>query len=322
MSEKKTMKAAYITEFGGIDQIKIGELPIPEPKPTEVQIAVHYGGVNPIDWKICDGQIKHMMRHEFPVILGWDVAGVISAIGQKVTHLKEGDEIFAYCKKRVIHDGSFADYICLDAENVLLKPKKCSFAQAACIPLSSLTAWQSLFDSVHLRPNERILIHAGAGGVGSFAIQFAKFSGAHVITTASSSNHDFVKKLGADEVIDYSRENFAQKIHALEPSGVDVVYDTVGGKTLAMSYECVKEGGRLVTIAGIVDQTLVRQHKLFADFVFVSPNAKELKRIATMIDACEIVPPPIQEVPFDQLSWALKKSYEGHIHGKLVIKIR
>lgn len=321
MPPKQKMKAAVIHGFDGLEKVLIEEIDIPTPQDNEVQIAVEYAGVNPVDWKICEGLLKNRMDYEFPIILGWDAAGKVSAKGKNVTHLKEGDSVFAYCKKEIVHEGAYAEFICLNASHVVKKPKKISASQAASFPLSSLTAWQSLFDTAHLKAKDNVLIHAGAGGVGGFAIQLAKLMGAKVITTTSSSHHDYVKALGADEIIDYTKENFVEKIHALLPEGVDVVYDTVGGSTLKASYQAAKEGGRLVTIAGIIDQALAVQRHLEAEFVFVTPNGEELGQIAELIEKGKLVPPPIHEVPLEDAKSALRKSREGHTEGKIVLKI-
>ncbi len=322
MQAKQKMKAAVIHSFEGIEKITIEDIPIPLPKDNEVQIAVECAGVNPVDWKICEGLLKGRMNYEFPIVLGWDVAGKIAAIGKNVRGFKEGDPIFAYCRKEIVRDGSFAEYICLDAKDVVRKPQKLSFAQAACVPLSALTAWQSLFDKAHLKSKETVLIHAGAGGVGGFAIQLAKIAGAKVITTTSASHNEYVKKLGADILIDYTKENFVDRVHAFFPDGVDVVYDTVGGSTLKASYEAAKEGGRLISIAGIVDQALAASRHLEAAFVFVAPNGDELKQIADFLDHGTLVPPPVQEVSFENVASALHKSREGHAEGKIVLKIK
>ena len=317
----KTMKAALIHSFEGSENVTIEEVATPIPKEHEVQIAVKYAGVNPVDWKITDGLLQTRMKHQFPIILGWDVSGEISQVGKEITHLKVGDPVFAYCRKEIIHDGSYAEYICLAADNVIIKPKNITFAQAASVPLSALTAWQSLFDTAHLNSKEEILIHAGAGGVGGFAIQFAKLVGAHVITTTSAANFDYVKKFGADEIIDYVKENFVDAIHKKHPNGVDVVYDTVGGNTLQASYLAAKEGGRLITIAGVVDRTLTASHHLTADLYFVHPDGKELTKIASLLEEKKILPPHIQEMPFDSVVLALRKIREGHTQGKIVLKI-
>lgn len=318
---KQSMKAALIHSFEGIEKIKIEEISIPYPQPNEVQVSVKYAGVNPVDWKIAEGVLKTRMDYHFPIILGWDVSGVISKVGENVSHLKEGTPVFAYCRKEILRDGAYAEYICLDAKNVVEKSEKLSFAEAAVIPLSALTAWQSLYDSANLKSKEIILIHAGAGGVGGYAIQLAKLAGAHVVTTCSQSNEEYVKQLGADEVIDYTQENFVDTLKHTHPKGVDVVFDTVGGDTLKMSYLVAKPGGRLITIAGVIDQVLISEKGLTAEFVFVHPNGKQLKKIAELIDSGKFVPPRVEEVPFEEYESALRKSRDGHTQGKLALKI-
>lgn len=318
---KPSMKAVVIHSYGGIEKIEIEEISTPLPQSNEVQIEIKYAGINPVDWKIASGMLKTRMESFFPIILGWDAAGIISAVGEKVKRFKVGDPVFAYCRKKVLHDGSFAEYICLDAENVSLKPSSLSFAEAAVIPLSCLTAWQSLYDTAHLKSNETILIHAGAGGVGGYAIQLAKRIGAYVITTASQGHHEYVKMMGADEVIDYTKERFTDVLHKQYPQGIDVVFDTVGEDTLRQSYEVIKKGGRLITIAGVVDQVIASEKQLKAEFVFVQPDGKQLQKIAELIDAGKLKVPRVQEVPFDEIESALRKSREGHTQGKLVLKI-
>jgi len=318
---QKKMNAALIHNFEGIEKIEITSVAVPSPKENEVLIEVKYAGVNPVDWKISDGILKNRMDYEFPITLGWDVAGVVSQRGKQVKDFKKGDSVFAYCRKEIIRDGSYAEYICLDAQHVAAKPKRLSFAEASCIPLSALTAWQSLYDVAHLKSHEKVLIHAGAGGVGGFAIQLAKLVNAHVITTTSQKNLDYVKHLGADEVVDYTQEYFVDWIHKHYPKGVDVIYDTIGNSTLKMSYEITKEKGRLVTIAGVVDQALASQRHLTAEFVFVRPDGKELKKIAELFEEGRLQPPSIQEIPFEQVKLALRKSREGHTQGKIVVKV-
>lgn len=316
-----TMQAALIHTYGGIEKVVLERIAAPIPKDNEVKIAVKYAGVNPVDWKISEGYLKTRMDYQFPIILGWDAAGVVVETGKDIKDLQEGDEVFAYCRKEVIHDGSFAEYICLPIENVVKKPKNLNFAEAACIPLSALTAWQALFDSADLKKGEKVLIHAGAGGVGGFAIQFAKLSDAYVFTTASLSNFEYVKHLGADEAIDYVHENFIEKVFNKNHSGVDVVFDTVGDSTLHASFQAVKKGGRLVSIAGVIDQALASKQSITADFVFVRPDRNQLKNIATLFEQEKIIVPRLQEVPLEEVDLALRKSREGHTQGKLVLKI-
>ena len=315
------MKAALIHSFGGIEKISVEEVSVASPGPNEVQIAVHYAGVNPVDWKIAEGMLKTRMDYQFPLILGWDAAGKISATGSEVTSFKVGDPVFAYCRKGIMRDGAFAEFICLPTENVALKPPSLSFAEASVIPLSSLTAWQSLFEAAHLQSKETILIHAGAGGVGGFAIQLAKFAGAYVITTASPKNRDYVKLLGADEVIDYTKESFLKQLQIKYPHGVDVVYDTVGEETLKMSYAATKEGGRLITIAGSIDPVLAAERQLQTEFVFVRPHHQQLQKIAELIESGSLTVPRVQEFSFQDIEAALRKSRSGHVQGKMALQI-
>lgn len=315
------MKAAYFTAYDGIEGIQVGNLPIPQPKANEVQIKVEYAGVNPADWKASQGHFKERLPAEFPVILGWDLAGTISAVGHEVSDYQVGDAVFAYCRKKIMRDGTYAEYICVELNNIALMPKTLTPAQAACIPLSSLTAWQSLFDVAHLQAGEKILIPAGAGGVGSFALQFAKMKGAIVITTSSKSHHPYINTLKPDHVIDYTQEDFVQAVRKLYPEGVDVVFDTVGGTNLEKSYEVLKKKGRLVSIAGQVDTKKALEKGVEAYYSFVAPNHEQLQHIAQLIDERKLKAPPITIFPLDQVKLALQKSKEGKTEGKIVLKI-
>lgn len=316
-----TMKAALIHNFEGIEKISIETISVPIPKDHEVQIQIKFASINPVDWKIAEGLLKTRMEYHLPIILGWDAAGMVSQIGSSVTELKIGDPVFAYCRKECMQDGSFADYICLPAENVVKKPDNLSFAEAAAVPLVTLTAWQSLFESADLKTQETVLIHAGAGGVGSMAIQLAKLAGAYVITTTSAANADYVKELGADLIIDYTKESFSNVLLAECPHGVDVLFDTVGGETLLKSYGVVKKKGHLVTIAGVLDQALASKQEIKAEFVFVRPNGKQLNEIAALLKQKKLVPPRLQEIPFKEIAQGLRKSREGHTQGKIVVNL-
>jgi len=262
------------------------------------------------------------MPHEFPLILGWEASGTIKELGKSAKHFKVGDEVYFYGRKETIKEGTYAEFICVDAANVALKPKSLSYAQAASIPLAGLTAWQALFDSANLKKGETVLIHAGAGGVGGFAIQFAKNAGAKVITTASQENHAYVKKLGADEVIDYKKDNFATKLKSLNPNGVDVIFDTVGGKTFHDSLSLLKPGGRIVSLLEKIDAEEANKRNIKASYIFVSPNATQLKEIADLINKGKVIPPKIQELPLAKAAEALEKIRQGHTCGKIVLKIK
>lgn len=315
------MKAVAIRDFGGIEKLIITDLPKPEPGINELLIEVRYTAVNPVDWKIREGYLKERLPHKFPLIPGWDAAGVVASVGKNVKNFKPGDEVFAYCRKPTVQWGTYAEYVAFDAEHVALKPKNINFAQAAAIPLVGLTAWQSLFDSAKLKKGETILIHAGAGGVGSMAIQFAKNVGARVITTASSLHHDYVKKLGTDAAIDYN-EGFVEAVKKLAPQGVDVVFDSVGGQTLRDSVKLLKTNGRLVSIVEHLDPALAAKHHIQSSYVFVAPNGKELGEIAKLITEKKIVVPHIEEMLLQDAAKAQEKNKKGHTEGKIVLKVK
>jgi NADPH2:quinone reductase len=316
------MKAMVIDHFGNVDTLHFQEIPTPKPSGNEVQIQILYTSVNPVDWKIREGLLKGRFPYEFPIILGWDAAGIVTEVGKNVKKFKVGDEVFAYCRKPIVQWGTYAEYICFDAEHVALKPKNISFAQAAAIPLAGLTAWQALFDFAKLKKGETILIHGGAGGVGSFAIEFAKFGGAKVYTTASKKNHPYVKERGADVCIDYKTQDFVAEIHKLEPNGVDIVFDTVGKDTLRKSLELLKPGGRLVSIIEQMDPKIVQQRQIQFGFVFVSPNGSQLKQIADLIEQQKVTPPHIQEMNLREAGKAQEQNKEGHTQGKIVLKVK
>lgn len=316
------MKAMVIDAFGGSEKLHLKEIPVPQPKENEVLIRIAYTAVNPVDWKICEGLLKNMLPHEFPLVLGWDAAGVVASVGEDVTGFKVGDEVFAYCRKPTVHEGAYAEYITFEAKHIAHKPKNITFAQAAAVPLAALTAWQALVDDAQLQANETVLIEAGSGGVGGFAIELAKYFGAKVYTTASKENHAYVKKLGADFAIDYQHENVAEKIKAWEPKGLDVVLDCIGGETLKNCYSLLKPGGRLVTIAGQIDPALASKYKIFGCFRFVTPNGAQLAKIAKLIEEGKIQIPQIEEFPIEQAVTAWEKSQHGHTRGKIVLKVK
>ena len=319
----KTMKAIFIDKFGGPEELKMGHFSIHIPQTNEVQIKILYSAVNPVDWKIRSGMLQQRMPHHFPLIPGWDAAGVISAIGSDVKNFKVGDEVFAYCKKPMIQDGTYAEYICVDAEkHVAKKPQNLSFAQAAAIPLASLTAWQSLFESAALEKGESIFIQAGAGGVGSLAIQFAKITGAHIITTARRCNHDYVKKLGAEQAIDYKESSISNEIKKFAPEGLDVIFDTLGGNAFKESYSLLKPGGRLVSLIEHPNEALDKKFNVKSFYVFVKPNGKELQQISDLIQSGKVQPIPIQEMPLEKAAEAQEENRQGHVQGKIVLHVQ
>lgn len=311
-----------IENFGDVAQLKLKEVPTPTPQDHEVLIQIEYAAVNPVDWKIREGMLRSRLPHKFPLIPGWDASGTIKAIGRNVRNFHVGDQIFAYCRKPVVKDGTYAEFITFDAAHIALKPKNISFAEAASIPLAALAAWQALFDFAHLKPKQSVLIHAGAGGVGSFAIQFAKNAKADVWTTCSPKNFDYVKSLGADHCIDYTKGSFTEGLKKQNPQGFDLIFDMVGGKNLAESYALVKPGGTLVSIVEMPSQEIAEKNKIRSGFVFVRPDGHNLSHIAKLIESGKVKPPQIQEFQLKDAAKAQELSKEGHICGKIVLKIR
>ena len=315
------MKAIAINEFGGRDKLQLMDLPLPEVKENEILIKIKAAGVNPVDWKIREGYIKDLFPYDFPIILGWDAAGIVKQAGSKVTRFKEGDEIFAYCRKPSVHGGAYAEYIVLEEEHAAIKPKNISFEEAASIPLAALTAYQSLFDAAKIKAGETVLIHAAAGGVGGFGVQLAKDHGAVVWATASGGNKEYVKNLGAFQVVDYTQEDFRKVIRSQNPDGVDVVFDCVGGEVLQKSVEIVKRGGRLVTI--VDDPTGLARSDIHKEFVFVAPNRTQLTELALMVEQGRLKTHLSQVFPFglEEARKAHELSESGHTRGKMVIAV-
>lgn len=313
------MKAAYIEKF---DQPQvIGQMPTPNPKEDEVCIAVAYAGVNPVDAKIAAGHFQRM-DHQFPIILGWEAAGKVHSIGKKVDSLQVGDQVYVYCRKSIIQWGSWAEYLVVPSEYVARKPKNLSMAEAAAVPLAALTAWQALFEKAQLKSGETILIHAGAGGVGGFAIQWAKKIGATVLTTVSASKTEYVKQFSPNEMIDYQKKHFVEQVRKKHPKGIDVVFDTIGGAIYKKSFEVLKQGGRLVSILEQPDENLAKQFHVQAEFLFVHPDKKQLEEITKLFESGKAKSPKIQEFPLNQAELAMQQIKTGHTAGKIVLKIQ
>jgi NADPH:quinone reductase-like Zn-dependent oxidoreductase len=305
-----TMRAVRLHAFGGPDVLNIEETPRPEPKSGEALIRVHAAGVNPVDWKIREGYTNHKL----PLVPGWDVAGVIEKIGPGTTSLKPGDEVYGYFD--LSRNGAYADYVTVPADQVALKPKSLDFTKAAAVPLAALTAWQGLFDVGGLKAGQKVLIHAAAGGVGSFAVQFAKWKRAYVIGTASGRNVQFLRELGADEVIDYTKAPFEEAV-----DGVDLVLDTMGGETQKRSWQVLNKGGILVSILGQPSQKEADEWGVRQAFFVVRPNAAELAQISDLIDSDDVKPVVETVLPLSDARKAQELSQAGHTRGKIVLKV-
>ncbi|PDZ03400.1 NADPH:quinone reductase [Bacillus cereus] len=332
------MKAMIIDKYGKVP-MRMAEVPTPEINEYEVLAEIHAASINPIDFKIRDGKVKMLLKYEMPLILGNDFSGVIVKIGSKVTHFKVGDEIYARPRKNKI--GTFAEYIAIHEDDVALKPKNLSFEEAASIPLVGLTSYQALHDIMHLQKGQKILIHAGSGGVGTFAIQLAKIMGATVTTTASEAGSDLVKSLGADEIINYKTEKFEEIL-----KDYDAVFDTIGGTTLEKSFNIIKNGGNIVSVSGMPNArfgkefgsgffktllfslasrkltALEKKHNAQYSFLFMKPSGDQLRTIASYIEAGEIKPIIDRVFPFEDAQKAMEYSEAGRAKGKIIVKIK
>jgi NADPH:quinone reductase-like Zn-dependent oxidoreductase len=308
------MKAVRIHAFGGPEELKLEEAPKPVPKSDEVLIKIFAAAVNPVDWKIRKGLRKEKFPTNFPLTLGWDVSGVIEEVGADVKTLKPGDAV--YSRPDPTKNGTYAEYVTVKANQVGLKPKSINHTQAAAVPLAGLTAWQGLFDHGHLKPGQKVLIHAASGGVGSYAVQFAKWKGAYVIGTTSTDNVDFVKSLGADEVIDYKKEKFEDRLNNL-----DLVFDTLGGDTQKRSFRVLKNGGRLITTVKPETGDEVRTKNIHVEGYLAQSYPEELKQIATLIDQGQVKPVIAKVFPLSEAAEAQRMSEEGHVVGKIVLQV-
>ncbi|MGA7725206.1 MAG: NADP-dependent oxidoreductase [Opitutaceae bacterium] len=310
----KTMKAVCIYSYGGPEVLIYEDAPCPHPGEGEVLVKVHAAGINPVDWKVREGHLKEMLHHSFPLILGWDVSGVVESLGANLKRLKVGDEV--YSRPDISRDGAYAEFIVIKESEVALKPKSIDHIHAAALPLAGLTAWQTLFDAGALSPGQRVLIHAAAGGVGSLAVQLAKWKGAVVIGTASARNHDFLRNLGIDQVVDYERENFEDVVQP-----VDVVLDTMGGEIQERSWKVLKRGGILISIVSPPSVEAAAAHGVRQAFVFIKPSADQLTSIAALVDAEKLKAIVETTLPLSDATRGQELSERGHTRGKIVLRV-
>jgi NADPH:quinone reductase-like Zn-dependent oxidoreductase len=306
------MKAIRIHAYGGPEVLQYEDAPRPVLNDDDVLIKVKAAGVNPVDWKIRQGYMKDMFT--FPFIPGWDIAGVIEEIGKKVVNLNIGDSV--YTRPNILRNGGYAEYIAVKSSEVAFKPATLDYIEAAAVPLAALTAWQSIFDLAHLKAGQKILIHAAAGGVGHYGVQFANWTGAHVIGTASANNHEFLKSIGAHEVIDYNTTHFEDVVH-----DADVVLDTISDDVWQRSWKVLKKGGIMVsTLRGPEVGGMDALNKLQAH-VFVQPDAAELEEIAALIDNGKVHPEISKVFPLQEAAEAHFESQGGHTRGKIVLDV-
>jgi NADPH:quinone reductase-like Zn-dependent oxidoreductase len=322
-----TMKAIRIHAYGGVENLHYDDVLRPAPQAGQVLVHVYAAGVNPfakrrlclIDWKIREGYFKQMFDLPLPVIIGQDIAGVVAAVGTGVTTLHPGQDVYGIADLQL--SGAYAEYALGYAEAIAPKPQTLDYIHAAAVPMAAMTAWQALFDTADLHSGQTLLIHGGAGGVGGYAIQLAKWKGARVIATAAVEHLEYVKNLGADLVLDYHAQPFEQQV-----KDVDVVLDLVGGETQARSWQVIRHGGILVhggvlvSTVGVPTSGIPQGIRAVA--VVLNPKAeRQLQQIAQLIDAHQIEVTVEKTFELSAAAAAQEFSQHGHPYGKLVLQV-
>ena len=333
------MRALVLKRYGKPDQVTFADTPRPTPKPDEILVQVHAAGLNPIDNMIPKGTFKPVLRFQLPATLGRDLAGVVVEVGNRVTRFKPGDAVFASIFD--LGTGALTEFAVVPESAAALKPANLDFVQAASIPMVGLTSWQALKDRARLKPGQKLFVPAGSGGIGTFAIQLAKYLGAKVGTTTSTGNVDLVRSLGADEVIDYKKQQFEQVLR-----GYDAVLGTVRGDAIEKSLQILKPGSTVVSLIGPLDAAFARARGLnffmvflfglmsrkimrragkrgaTYSFLFVHPDGKQLGEIGELLKAGHIRPVIDKVFPFEQAKEALAYLEKGRAKGKVVVQIR
>ncbi len=307
----QTISAIQVHAYGDANQLKFEQIARPEPQAGEVLVRVYAAGVNPIDWKIRSGALKSFMQQTFPYVPGSELAGVVAEVGPDVTAFQVGQEVFG----RGSH-GSYTQYGIASATALALKPKPLSFDEAATLPVGATTAWQGLFDHGNLQEGQRVLILGGAGGVGLFAVQFARWKGAHVISTASTDNVDFVRSLGAETVIDYTKNNVADEVH-----DVDLVFDTVGGAARDNAWPTLKRGGTLITIVGQTDEAKAKEFDVRTGRFSAQLTSELLSKFAQLVDEGHVKPVVGVTFPLSKAAQAQALSQGGHGRGRIILQV-
>jgi len=302
------VKAIQIKEYGDESVLNYTDVVRPEPKADEILVKIHAASVNPVDWKIRDGK-GEKFGMKLPLILGADFAGTVEKIGTEIKKFKKKDEVYG---KILI--GCYAEYVIVKENELSEKPKNLDYKEASSVPMGALTSWQAIFETAKLKSGQKILIHAASGGVGSMAVQLAKAKGAYVIGTASASNKDFVKDLGADEFIDYTSNNFEEVVN-----NVDVVYDTIGGDTQKRSFQVLKEGGYLVSLVQDPSEELLKKYKVEGKVIASVANPKQLEKITQLIEEKKVKAHLEKVFPLSEAKKAQKLSKNGHVRGKIIL---
>ena len=333
------MRAYVLTRYGGPGAMEFRDVPAPQPGAGDVRIRVAAAGLNPVDFKFRRGALRPISHVRLPIVAGCEVAGTVEAVGPGPNRFAIGDRVYARVDKKRL--GAFAEFVCVQQEFVAAMPSSLGFADAAGLPLAGLTALQALRDELGVGRGTRLFISGGAGGVGTLAIQLAKYYGAEVTTTASVRGDALVRRLGADRVVDYSRENFAEVLH-----DYDAVLDLVGGKTLRDSFRILRSGGRVVSIAGVPEpltatkdlgspplitaafrlmstgmRRRARKAKAIYRYLFMHPSGDDLRTLAALVDAGHVQPVMDRTYPFAEIGGAFAALEQGHAKGKIVVTL-
>jgi NADPH:quinone reductase-like Zn-dependent oxidoreductase len=315
------VRAIAVERFGGTDELRLVDLPRPKLPPDAILIRTAAAAVNPVDAKIRAGALAERFPCSFPLVPGWDVAGVVEQVGPAVRDFSPGDEAISYCRKDFIQEGTYAELVAVRARQSAHKPRSLSFEEAAGIPLTGLTAYQTLHDALQLKRGETVLITRAAGGVGTFAVQLARIVGARVIATASRRNHDYLRELGATECIDYRETDALEAVRDAHPDGIDAVLDIVGGELLERSATVLRPGGRIVSVIQPPDTEAFASRGITASYVFVLPDGEQLAELARLAEGGELVVPIDRTMPLAEARTAHELIEAGHVRGKLVLTI-
>ncbi|WPO74760.1 NADP-dependent oxidoreductase [Streptomyces sp. KN37] len=307
------MKAISYSGYGGPEVLEYGEVRDPKVGPDSVLVKVRAAAVNPVDWKCREGYLDALLDPVFPVIPGWDVAGVVVKPGASAPEFAVGDEVIGYVREDFLSRGTFAEYVAAPVRTLAPKPRNLSFEEAAGLPLAGLTAYQVMVKALQVKDGDTVLVHAAAGGVGSLAVQLGRHAGARVIGTASERNHDFLRELGAEPVT-YG-EGLVDRVRALAPEGVDAAFDTIGGDTLKASAELLTTGGRL---ASITDGGVLG---LGGQYCFVRPDAADLLRLTELAEQGVVTVHVDKTFPLERAADAHRLSEEGRTRGKIVVTV-
>lgn len=308
------MQAVRIRQFASLDELRAESVPIPDIGPDEILVRVHAAGVNPVDWKVRAGYLKDAIGHRLPLTLGWDVAGHVASVGALVTRFKAGDIVFAQPDMR--RDGAYAEFVAVRADEAAIAPRSIPLDHAAAAPLSALTAWAALMDKGKLRRGQSVLVHAAAGGVGSFAVQLAKLVEARVVATTSKANADLVRSLGADEIIDRHAGDFASSLRDM-----DIVLDPIGGEAQARSWSVLRPGGVLVSLVKPTESAALARSDARMEQVVSSPNGARLEEVARLIDAQRLKVVVDRVFSLSDVEQAHELSRSGRARGKIVLRV-